>query len=222
MPRVALDQNIKCQNAPYRYYPAGVLLPPLPRGPNDKTKRDAAPGAIPKDPKATIVLCAPGSETFIKLTRKFQSDDLMTEKNDPGIQGQIRSLVADTYTYAQRERFKNPKYGDVVIYDEKSDRGVRTPGWIYERIGMYDTYKLQVANAYRVVPKPCWSPNGHCTMQFVGKPLKWGELNTALQILGEFMVTDQYGWTQCTFEIWDGPAQVGMARISPGSNYFWD
>ncbi|KAL8773650.1 MAG: hypothetical protein Q9209_001416 [Squamulea sp. 1 TL-2023] len=193
-----------------------------PAYPNDKAKRDA-PGAIPKDPKETIVLCAPGSETFIKLTRKFQNDDdLMTEKNDRDIQGQIRSLVADTYTYTERERLANPNYGDVVIDDEKSSGRKKAPGWIYERSSMFDTYKLQVANAYRIVPKPCWSANGHCTMHIVGKALKWGAFDTALQILGEFMITDQYGWTQCTFEIWDGPAQVGMARIGPGPNNNWN
>ncbi len=51
------------------------------------------------------------------------------------------------------------------------------------------------------------------TVRIVGNEITWGVLDAALQALGQFMVTDTYGWSECEFEVWDGENAVGRARI---------
>ncbi|KAL8919826.1 MAG: hypothetical protein Q9208_006559 [Pyrenodesmia sp. 3 TL-2023] len=159
-----------------------------------RLKRDAAPTA----PKEPLILCAPGTETFIKLTREPPSDNSNDEKAMRT--SEISSLVGNAWSWINREHLP-PKGTDGVI-----NKG---EGWIVQRTSPSGTYKLQVTNAHHVVPVPRWGGGGR--MKIVGNEVTWGVLRAALAALGQYMVA--YGWTICEFEIWDGRNQVGTARI---------
>lgn len=171
------------------------LLPPAPPEERFKPrlKRDAAP-------KQHIILCTPGTETFIKLTRDTPSDNLNVDRATLNNQEQITSLVADAWTWIDREHLP-PKGQDGII-----NKG---EGWIVQRISLRGTHKLLVANAHHIVPVPRWG--GHGTLKSVGNEVTWGVLRAALTALGDYMA--RYGWTICEFEIWDGRNQVGVAKI---------
>ncbi|KAI4271433.1 MAG: hypothetical protein L6R38_006876 [Xanthoria sp. 2 TBL-2021] len=176
-----------------------MLPPPPPEKPLDRhLKRDAAL----TDPKQPLILCIPGTETYIKLTRHPPSDGLDGDKAFINDQGQMSSLVANTWTWITREHLP-PKGKDGII-----DKG---EGWIVERKSTHGTHKLLVANAHHAVPVGRWSPNGLGTMKIVGNEITWGVLRAALTGLGEFSA--RHGWTVCEFEIWDGRNQAGTAKL---------
>ncbi|KAI4232952.1 MAG: hypothetical protein L6R40_007232 [Gallowayella cf. fulva] len=182
------------------------MLPPRKRDPDDPDDREKRDLQVPADPKAMKIICAPGTTTFIKLTRNFRSDDLMT---DTKVQEQIRTLIAEAHHFIQRSRIGNSRYGD-VINDDKNYFHEESLGWIWETVSPHANFKLQVANAHRKKPVPGFHFG---TMKIVGEDITWQVLDTALQSLGEYMSIDKYGMTECELEIWDGPVQVGSARV---------
>lgn len=186
---------LKCQNYPYEYYPAGVMLPPLDDEP--LVKRDSTP----IDPLSQIILCTPGTKTYIKLTRKPPNGDLNIDKSDREIQAQITGLIGNTWTFIQREYLMTGKDG---VIDNSE-------GWVLQRSSTHGSYTLQVANAHH----KAYIPSIHFgTVRIVGNEVTWGVLQSALSALGTYMVDDdENGWTECEFEIWDGRNQVGTARI---------
>ncbi|KAL8703415.1 MAG: hypothetical protein Q9201_003386 [Fulgogasparrea decipioides] len=152
-------------------------------------------------PAGPIILCTPGTETYIKLTST--ASDTETEQHKiKETQDQIAQLVGNTWNFIDREQLP-PKRGDGVI-----DKG---EGWVYERTSTHGNFKLQVANAHHKVPVPRWG--GHGTMKIVGNEVTWGVLRSALRALGVYMSKETNGWATCEFEIWDGMNQVGTARI---------
>lgn len=181
---------------------------PLPRKPsenypyyNDNGKR-ALLGANPKETK---ILCTPGTETFIKLKRTFHSDNLLADKSDKDIQSRLAMLPANAIKHIWEYHLNKTGAGDGVINGNR-----QSVGWIWERVGYFGFYKLQVANAHRRRFIPFGTAIG-------GNEVTWGVLKAALLALTEYMVKDTiYGWTECSFEIWDGRNQVGAARIVPG------
>lgn len=50
-------------------------------------------------------------------------------------------------------------------------------------------------------------------MKIVGNEVTWGVLKAAIAALGTFFV-DTGAYSACSFEIWDGFHQVGIARIT--------
>ncbi|KAL8907757.1 MAG: hypothetical protein Q9207_001240 [Kuettlingeria erythrocarpa] len=185
----------RCQNPPYQYYPAGLLLPDVP--PEEPfysgLKRDAAP-------KQYIILCTPGTETFIKLTHETRSGDSGVDKDPLENQEQISSLISDAWTWINREHLP-PKGQDGII-----NKG---EGWIVKRTSPRGTHELLVANAHHIVPVPRWGGGG--TLKRIGNEVTWGVLRAALTALMKYMA--RYSWTICEFEIWDGMNQVGIAKI---------
>ncbi|KAL8910406.1 MAG: hypothetical protein Q9171_004279, partial [Xanthocarpia ochracea] len=166
---------------PYPLLPAPETIPP------GRMKRE-----VP-DPKAEVVLCASGTETFIKLTRKFPTDDPMAQKNNRDTQEQLQGLVANTWSFIKREYLENPQKGDAVINRNNNPFDEKSTGWIFQRTSSYSTYKLQVANYHRRK----YIPSVHgARWRIVGNEITWGVLDAALQALGQFMVTDTYGWTE--------------------------
>lgn len=178
------------------------MLPPPPRDDNfhRRIKRDAIPA--PTDPIQSIILCTPGTETFIKLTRKPRNGDLNYDKSSKEIQEQIALLVGNTWTFIGREHLP-PKGQDGVINNAE--------GWVLERTSSHGRFKLQVANAHHKVPVTRWG--GHGSMKIVGNEVTWGVLGAALSAVGQYMAGDKNAWGKCDFEIWDGRNQVGVARI---------
>ncbi|KAL8837021.1 MAG: hypothetical protein Q9170_002675 [Blastenia crenularia] len=175
------------------------MLPPPPKDdPAYNEKRDVPPS----DPHAQIVLCTPGTKTFIKLTRTPQGSDFSLEKADRAVQSQISELVGNTWTFIQREHVTGGHKDGVINEGE---------GWVLQRKSSHGTHILQVANAHHKEYYPKFHFGG---VRIVGNEVTWGVLRAALTALGNFMATDVNRWTQCTFQIWDGKNQVGTARIS--------
>ncbi|KAL8859652.1 MAG: hypothetical protein Q9178_003766 [Gyalolechia marmorata] len=207
LPRKAHDQNLKCQNPPYTTFPAGELLPAPEAIPAGRMKR-YDPAAL--DPHAEYILCASGTETFVKLTRKYPTLNPINQKNDKDSQEQLQGLVADSWSFIKREYLENPQKGDGVINNNNNPFEEESTGWIFQRQSSHNIYKLQVANYHD--KQPGFSLNLP-TVRIVGNEITWGVLDVALQALGQHMVSDTYGWTECELEIWDGENAVGRARI---------
>ena len=160
-----------------------------------------------RDPKKPVILCTPGTETYIRLTRQLPVIDGVVEWNpdnfDLQAQNQISSLVNRTIKWIQLEHLP-PNAQDGVI-----DKG---EGWIVQRTSYEETHQLLVANAHHAIPVPRWGaagPRGY--MKSVGNEVTWGVFQAALEAYRTFAVS--HGWGVCTFEIWDGMNQVGTAKI---------
>lgn len=57
------------------------------------------------------------------------------------------------------------------------------------------------------------------TVEIKGHEITWGVLNAALMALNTYMRDDEYGWTECSFEVWDGKNMVGVAEIVRTEDY---
>ena len=157
------------------------------------------------NPKETKILCAPGTETFIKLRRQFKSDNLLEDKMNVDAQRWLAMLPANAVAHIWDYHLNRTGAGDGVINANKQSRQ-----WIWERVGYFGHYKLQVANAHHRIFIPWGEVIG-------GDEITWGVLKAALEALTEYMAKDTiYGWTECIFEIWDGENPVGIARIVNG------
>ena len=157
------------------------------------------------NPKETKILCAQGTETFIKLTRKFNSDNLLADKSNQEVQRWLAMLTANAIAHIWEYHLNKTGAGDGVINHNK-----QSAVWIWERVGYFGNYKLQVANAHHRIFIPWGAVIG-------GDEITWGVLKAALEALTEYMAKDTiYGWTECVFEIWDGEHPVGIARIVDG------
>ncbi|KAL8719914.1 MAG: hypothetical protein Q9225_003143 [Loekoesia sp. 1 TL-2023] len=165
--------------------------------PRDDFLRHRKRDASPSDPTAQIILCAPGSQTYIKLTRR-PSNGVSDDKSYQEAQEQITQLVGNTWTFIHREHLANGHEDGVI------DKG---EGWVLERKSSHGSFMLQVANAHHKEYYPRIHFGG---VRIVGNEITWGVLRAALMALGEYMNGE---WTECEFEIWDGKNQVGTARI---------
>ncbi|KAL8999378.1 MAG: hypothetical protein Q9169_001804 [Polycauliona sp. 2 TL-2023] len=155
------------------------------------------------NPKETKILCTPGTETFIKLTRTFDSTNLLADKMDDNTQTRLPRLPASAILYIFDEHLNKTGAGDAVINRDKW-----SVGWIWERKGADGDFKLQIANGHNYQPVPFLG------LVAAGNEITWGVLKAALEALIAYMAKDEiYGWTKCRFEIWDGPNRVGFARI---------
>ncbi|KAL8701049.1 MAG: hypothetical protein Q9201_005114 [Fulgogasparrea decipioides] len=174
-------------------------------------KRDPAP---PIDPHGQTILCAPGTRTYIKMTRILPVEGLEYYKSKSEIQSQLHSLISNTWTYIAREHLENGHNDDVISQTEEFNRVQgsieQKPGWIFERTSPHGSYKLQVANAHHIVYVPRIR---YGTRKVEGNEVTWGVLRAALTALGSHMLISEAGWTECTFEIWDGFNQVANARV---------
>ncbi|KAL8727365.1 MAG: hypothetical protein Q9181_005741 [Wetmoreana brouardii] len=184
---------------------------PAPKEYANLGKRAPAP---PIDPLGQTILCTPGTETYIKMTRKPPHDDLKYDKSLSDIQSQLESLIGNTWTYITREHLENGHNDSVISRTEEFSRAEgsteQKPGWIFERTSSHGSFRLQVANAHHLV----YVPRVHFgTTKVEGNEVTWGVLRAALTALGSHMLIDEAGWTECTFEIWDGFNQVGIARV---------
>lgn len=170
------------------------MLPPLP---GERRKRDS----LPSDPAAQMILCTPGTRTYIKLTRKPPNGDFNIDKSDSEIQEQLTGLLSNTWSFIDREHLKNGNEDGVI------DKG---EGWVYSRKSTHGKYILLIKNAHHKI----LVPSVHFgKMRIVGNEVTWGVLQSALTALGIYMTEDINKWTECEFEIWDGRYQVGMAYI---------
>ncbi|KAL8840526.1 MAG: hypothetical protein Q9205_004553 [Flavoplaca limonia] len=159
-----------------------------------------------RDPKKPIVLCTPGTETYIKLTRQTPIIDAVVDINldKPNLTAQFEISLVVGHTVNEIESEHLPPYAEDGIIDKGE-------GWIIQRTSPDKTHQLLVANAHHAIPVPRWSANGHGTMKIVGNEITWGVLRSALDALRTFAA--RHGWGLCTFEIWDGMNQVGIAKI---------
>ena len=177
------------------------MLPPRPDEGLSFRKRDTQT----TDPNAQIILCTPGTQTYIKLTRKPPNNDPSIDRASPEIQAQIFGLVGNTFTFIEREHLEHGHEDGVIDEGE---------GWVLQRRSTHGTYTLQVANAHHKT----YPPGFHFgTVKIVGNEITWGVLRAALTALGEYMAIDVNRWTECEFEVWDGKNQVGTARIIANS-----
>ncbi|KAL8685380.1 MAG: hypothetical protein Q9224_005840, partial [Gallowayella concinna] len=138
------------------------MLPPFSANTVDESPPSPAP-----DPKAVTVLCTPGTETFIKMTRSFPSDEFMTEKDSTETQQQLQSLIENTFTWIGRKNVQDPRHGDVIVHPQKD----LVP--ILSRTSPHGQYQLQIFNAHRMVVHHRWSTLGHGTRRIQGKEVTW-------------------------------------------------
>ncbi|KAL8687170.1 MAG: hypothetical protein Q9218_006581 [Villophora microphyllina] len=184
------------------------MLPP-PKGYADIGRKRAA--APPIDPAGQAILCTPGTETFIKMTRKPPNGDLNFDKSRAYIQTEIEQLLGNLWTYISREHLENGHTDALISKTENFPPGPNAqPGWIFERGSQHGNFKIQIANAHHKKYVPLYP---HGTVRIVGNEITWGVLRAALTALGSHMLIDAAGWTECVFEVWDGLNQVGMGRI---------
>ncbi|KAL8948905.1 MAG: hypothetical protein Q9222_004942 [Ikaeria aurantiellina] len=162
-----------------------------------KMKRDDPPPTS----SAESVICQGGTETYIKLTPK--ASDFHGQLDSKENQEQISQLVGNAWTYITREYLGDRDLDGVIKKAE---------GWVFERTSSHATFKLQIANSYE--RKKTYVPNVHgwLSSKLVGHEITWGVLRAALTALGTHMDIEKL-WTPCSFEVWDGPNQVGIGRI---------
>ncbi|KAI4233199.1 MAG: hypothetical protein LQ352_008271 [Teloschistes flavicans] len=182
------------------------MLPP-PKGYADIGRRQIAP---PIDEAGETILCTPGTETFIKMTRKPPHGDMNYDKSRQWIQVEIEQLLGNLWTYISRQHLENGHEDGVISKTEDVPNGLRPLGWIFERTSGQGNFKIQIANAHRRQFRPGYP---HGTVRIVGNEITWGVLRAALTALGSYMLIDKAGWTECVFEVWDGFNQVGAGRI---------
>ncbi|KAL8670130.1 MAG: hypothetical protein Q9168_005312 [Polycauliona sp. 1 TL-2023] len=161
------------------------------------------------DPTAIQILCAPGTETFIKLKRTFDSQNLLAEKSDSNAQTSLSFLPGSAIQDISINHIHKLGAGEGVIDGNRQSREV-----VYEHLGGHRDYKLLVWNGHRYHFLPFGSVVS-------GNEITWGVLKAALEALIQYMVKDVvYGWTRCGFEIWDGENLVGYAKtVQVGSQH---
>ncbi|KAL8668702.1 MAG: hypothetical protein Q9168_006681 [Polycauliona sp. 1 TL-2023] len=159
-----------------------------------------------EDPNAVKTLDWRPTKTYIKLTRIFlTTGDLMAEKKNANLQSELDNLVNDARGFASR-------HVDEVIYGNRNAYDPKSHDWIYSKCNPRGNFKLSVANAH-IYHRLYISAHGSFPPYITGNEITWSVLKVALQILDRFMTADPYGFTQCSFEIWDGENQVGKAQI---------
>ncbi|KAI4114624.1 MAG: hypothetical protein LQ345_004634 [Seirophora villosa] len=191
----------RCQK-PYHANPAGFAAHASSPLPDNRPKTPGRRLFSKRDPSQPLILCTPGTETYIKLTFKPTNLGNALSDSDKEIKGQIEGLVSNAYTYITREHLENAHKDQVINKGE---------GWVWTKKSTHGLFRLQVANAHHEVPVVRWG--GHGTMKIVGNEVTWGVLKAAIAALGTFFV-DTGAYSACSFEIWDGFHQVGIARIT--------
>ncbi|KAL8999169.1 MAG: hypothetical protein Q9169_001948 [Polycauliona sp. 2 TL-2023] len=199
LPIQLADKNLD-RRAAYEAWSANDILPS-----SLKSKRQA-------DPTAVITLDWQPTKTYIKLTRIF-SGDPAAEKNIPGLQSELSNLVNDATSFVGRQT-------DEVIHPPDQDPAKTLCGKpIYKKCNPLGNYKLSVQNAQTCYRTPFASVFSNVPAQkYGGNEITWGVLHVALQILHRHMTADTYGFTQATFEVWDGENQVGSAEVKAVSD----
>ncbi|KAL8653789.1 MAG: hypothetical protein Q9210_001893 [Variospora velana] len=176
------------------------LVPPIAAGKLEgQPESDGAP-TTPSDPSQPLILCSPGTETYIKLTIKPTNVNHALGGNDQEITEDLGGLIGNSWTYIARQYLRTGKDGVI-------DKG---EGIIWHKISKHGHFVLQVANAHHWKSVPSW--NGHGTMKLVGNEVTWGVLRAALTALGKHFEKTKV-WSECSFEIWDGFNQVGTAML---------
>ncbi|KAI4283177.1 MAG: hypothetical protein L6R35_005242 [Caloplaca aegaea] len=176
------------------------LIPPVAAGELEgPPEPDGAP-TTPSDSSQPLILCAPSTETYIKLTIKPTNVNHALGGNDQEIAEDLGGLIGNSWTYITRQYLIAGKNG-VINKGE---------GIIWQKISTHGHFILQVANAHHWKPVPKWG--GHGTMKIVGNEVTWAVLRAGLTALGtHFQETNV--WSECSFEIWDGFNQVGTAMV---------
>ncbi|KAL8867911.1 MAG: hypothetical protein Q9174_005350, partial [Haloplaca sp. 1 TL-2023] len=200
----ALRKLPKCQNVPYRGWPAGLAT----NGDAEIGKRDQQNGI---DPAKEAILCS-GTETYIRMNRTAVPDAVKHSAAD-----EIEGLAGDTWTYITRQHIENGHKDGVISKTEEwgdGGPGIEGRGWIYSRISQHGNYKLRIANAHeRAVHYRWFSTTFPYTFKIEGHEITWGVLREALNALAAHMMRDADGWSTANFEIWDGLNKVGYAMI---------
>ena len=162
------------------------------------------------DAQAGIKLDYPNTQTYIKLTRIFPTDDLLADTNNAEIQTELTNLANDFQGLVKR-RLMN--LGDGLVYGSRDLKDPKACSWHTHKCNPHANYKLSVRDAH-ICYGYRFSPTFPTAPLLLGNEITWRQLHVAMQILRSHMTTDAYRYTECLFEIWDGNTKVGAAQIT--------